>query len=108
APLAVKIVHTDNGGEFDGEFEEVCRELCIKQEESPPHSPQSNGVAERALGLIKDAARSGLIQAMVIFPDAPNFPSLWAEAILAELEEKTNTHIRSFLEERAAIRSLME
>ncbi|CAN0423312.1 unnamed protein product, partial [Pylaiella littoralis] len=78
---AVKIVHTDNGGEFDGRFEEVCRELCMKQEKPPPHSPQFNGIAERALGLIKDAARAGLIQAMVIFSDAPNFPSLWAEAM---------------------------
>ncbi|CAM9653974.1 unnamed protein product, partial [Pylaiella littoralis] len=36
APLAVKIVHTDKGGDFDGEFEEVCRELCIKQENPLP------------------------------------------------------------------------
>ncbi|CAB1111413.1 unnamed protein product [Ectocarpus sp. CCAP 1310/34] len=76
------VVRSDNGGEFfEGEFGRVCRKYCIKQEFTPAHSPEYNGVAERALGLIKDAALTSRIQAPTLYPGAPNYPSLWAEAI---------------------------
>ncbi|CAB1100789.1 unnamed protein product [Ectocarpus sp. CCAP 1310/34] len=73
---------SDNRGEcIEGEFGRVCRKYCIKQEFTPAHSPEYNGVAERALGLIKDAALAARIQAPTLYPGAPNYPSLWAEAI---------------------------
>ncbi|CAB1105045.1 unnamed protein product [Ectocarpus sp. CCAP 1310/34] len=82
APSDVMVVRSDNGGEFfEGEFGRVCRKYCIKQEFTPAHSPEYNGVAERALGLIKDAALAARIQAPTLYPGAPNYPSLWAEAI---------------------------
>ncbi|CAM9840405.1 unnamed protein product, partial [Pylaiella littoralis] len=45
-------------------------------------------------------------QAFTVYGEPCDDPEM--ADLLAELEEKTNTHIRSFLEERAAIRSLME
>ena len=47
-PSEMQVVRSDNGGEFfGGEFKYVCRELLIKQEFTPAHSPQFNGVAKR-------------------------------------------------------------
>ena len=45
-------------------------------------SPQFNGVAKRALGLIETAAMAGRIQARELFPGAqlPTTESFWAEA----------------------------
>ena len=45
-------------------------------------SPQLNGVAERALGLIETVAMVGRIQARELFPGAqlPATEPLWAEA----------------------------
>ena len=67
-PSLVEIVRSDNGGEFfGGEFASVCNELLIKQEFTPAYSPQYNGVAERELGLIEEAAMAARIQAKVLF-----------------------------------------
>ena len=80
-PSAVMAVRSDNGREFfGGAFGELCRKRGIKQEFTPADSPKYNGVAERALGLINDAAVAARIQATEMYPDAPNYPSLWAEA----------------------------
>ena len=60
----VMAVRSDNGREFfGGAFGELCRKRCIKQEFTPADSPKYNGVAERALGLINDAAAAARIQA---------------------------------------------
>ena len=45
----------------------MCNELLIKQEFTPAYSPQYNGVAERGLRLIKEAAMAARIQAKVLF-----------------------------------------
>ena len=67
-PSLVEIVRSDNGGEFfGGEFSSVCNELLIEQALTPAYSPQYNGVAERGLGLIEEAAMAARIQAKVIF-----------------------------------------
>ena len=59
-PSLVKIVRSDNGGEFfGGEFESLCNELLIKQEFTPAYSPQYNGVAERGLGICNGGSYSG-------------------------------------------------
>ena len=74
-------VQSDNGREFfGGAFGELCRKHGIKQEFTPADSPKYNGVAERALGLINDAAVAARIQATELYPNTPNYPSLWAEA----------------------------
>ena len=45
-PSKVEIVRSDNGGEFfGGDFGEVCRQYCIKQEFTNAKSPELNGVA---------------------------------------------------------------
>ena len=80
-PSAVMAVRSDNGREFfGGASGELCRKRGIKQEFTPADSPKYNSVAERALGLINDAAVAARIQATELYPNAPNYPSLWAEA----------------------------
>ena len=82
-PSQLVTVRSDGGGEFcGGEFGDLCRLRCIKQEFTTADSPQYNGVAERALGLIETAAMAGRIQARELFPGAqlPATESLWAEA----------------------------
>ena len=46
APSGIKIgtVRTDGGGEFDGKIQSLLKELGIKRETTPPHTPQYNGV----------------------------------------------------------------
>ena len=83
APSKVVIVRTDGGGEFrGGKFRDLCRSRGIKQEFTTADSPQFNGIAKRALGLIETAAMAGRIQAHELFHGAqlPATESLWAEA----------------------------
>ena len=49
--LSIKCVRTDNGGEFEGEFQRELDRRSITHKHTPPDTPQYNGVAERALGL---------------------------------------------------------
>ena len=80
-PSAVMAVRSDNGREFfGGAFGELCRKRGIKQEFTPADSPKYNGVAEQTLGLMNDAAVAARIQATELYPNAPNYPSMWAEA----------------------------
>ena len=76
-------VRSDNGGEcFRRRVRNsVCRKRGIKQEFTPADSPKYNDVAERALVLISDTALTARIQAQVLCPGAPFYPSLWAEAV---------------------------
>ena len=83
-PSLVVIVRSDNGGEFfGGESASVCNELLIKQEFNPAYSPQCNGVAERGMGLIEEAAMTARIQAKNLFGHVqlPKTDKLWAEAM---------------------------
>ena len=44
----IKVLRTDNGGEFCvNEFEELCKKCGIARENTTPYTPQQNGVAER-------------------------------------------------------------
>ena len=80
-PSAVMAVRSDNKREFfGGAFGKLCRRRGIKQKFTPADSPKYNGVAERALRLINDVAVAARIQATELYPNAPNYPSLWAEA----------------------------
>ena len=83
-PPKVEIVRSDNGGEFfRGELGEVCKQFCIKQEFTNADSPKQNGVVERSLGIIQNAALAACTQAPIIFPlvQLPPTESLWAEAV---------------------------
>ena len=83
-PSELERVRSDNGGEFfGGEFGDVCRQYCIKQEHTNAKSPELNGVAERALGIIQNAALAARIQAPILFPhvELPPSETLWAEAV---------------------------
>ena len=80
--FAVMTVRPDNGGEFfGGDFGKLCRKRGIKQEFTPADSPKYNGVAEQALALIDDTTLPARIQAAVLYPGSPAYPSLWAEAV---------------------------
>src|SRR5947199_400514 len=48
----IKSLRTDGGGEYRKEMVELCKELGIKHEETAPYTPEQNGVAERANGVI--------------------------------------------------------
>ena len=81
-PSQVVTVQSAGGGEFcGGEFGDLCRSRCIKQEFTTADSPHYNGVAERALGFIETVAMAGRTQARELFPGAqlPATESLWAE-----------------------------
>ena len=78
--LSMKCVWTDNGGEFEGDFKRELNRRSISHEHTPPDTPQYNGVAERALGLLREKA----IILMEELDDVINVPreKLWAQAML--------------------------
>ena len=77
APAGIQIVtvRTDGGGEFEGEFQLLLKELGIKRETTSPYTPQYNGVVERALGFLRDKTVA-LLRGMT----AGKSGRLWAEA----------------------------
>ena len=78
--LSIKRIRTDNGGEFEGEFQRELDRRSITHEHTPPDTPQYNGVAERALGILREKA----IILMEELDDAINVPreKLWTQAML--------------------------
>ena len=90
----VERVRSDNGGEFfGGEFGDVCRKYCVKQEFTNAKIPELNGVAERALDIIQNAALAARTQAPILFPhvELPPSETLWAEAIHRACEALNRT-----------------
>ena len=72
--LKIKYLRTDGGGEYEGDLTPVLKDLGVKHEPTSPHSPQSNGKAERLNRTLNNYARAMLYQA--------NMPkSFWAESI---------------------------
>eukprot|EP00253_Pinus_taeda_P031654 PITA_31654 len=69
----IKVLRTDNGGEFcSKEFEEFCRKCGIAQQKTTPYTPQQNGVAERMNKNVDGRARS--------MPVVPGYgQEFWAE-----------------------------
>ena len=71
---SVKILRTDNGGEYiSKEFETFLKKKGITHELTVPYSPQKNGVAERFNRTLIEMARS-----MMHGKDVPKH--LWGEA----------------------------
>ena len=91
--LSIKCVRTDNGGEFEGEFQRELDQRSITPEHTPPDTPQHNGVAERALVLLRGKA----ITLMEKLDDVINVPreKLWAQAMLFECDV-TNKSVTTF------------
>ncbi|CAN0075317.1 unnamed protein product, partial [Sphacelaria rigidula] len=76
AGLKIGIIRTNRGGEFEGEFQNLLNSLSIKPEKTPPHTPQYNGVAERALGIMRDKTVA-LLRGL----EEGKTNRLWAEAM---------------------------
>jgi hypothetical protein len=54
----IKVLRTDNGGEFHGnEFEELCNKYGIARQKTTPYTPQKNGVVERMNRALMEKAR---------------------------------------------------
>jgi transposase InsO family protein len=51
-------VLTDNGGEYQGEFQQLLSACFIDHRLTSPNHPQANGLAERSVGTIKRALRT--------------------------------------------------
>jgi hypothetical protein len=71
----IKILRTDNGGEYTStEFEDFLKRKGIRHETTVPHSPQQNGVAERMNQTLQEAALSMILHAGLS-------RAFWAEAV---------------------------
>jgi hypothetical protein len=71
----IKVLRTDNGGEFCGnEFEEFCKKCGIARQKTTPYTPQQNGVAERMNRTLMEKARCMLSGAGI-------GQEFWAEAV---------------------------
>lgn len=61
--LKVKRIRSDNGGEFlSNDWTEYYTQNGIMHERTIPYSPEQNGKAERAVGIVKDGIRTYLIE----------------------------------------------
>ncbi|CAI7838835.1 unnamed protein product, partial [Closterium sp. NIES-54] len=73
--LPVLRLHSDRGGELSSDLlRAFCRAEGIRQTFTLPASPQQNGIAERRIGMVMDAACTSMIHAA-----APHF--LWPFAV---------------------------
>ena len=64
APLMVSKVRHDGGGEFCNKtFDEFCKSVGIGREKSAPYSQFQDGVSERSINIIDDAARTMMLYA---------------------------------------------
>lgn len=71
----VKVIRTDNGGEFmNKEIQEFVQEKGIKHQTTIPFTPQQNGKAERDMRTVVEAARS-MLKGKGLSKE------LWAEAV---------------------------
>lgn len=61
--LVLKRIHSDGGGEFMGEFEDLCDELGIKHTLSPPYRPDLNSFAESYWRILMQTTRAFLSHA---------------------------------------------
>ncbi|CAI7744545.1 unnamed protein product [Closterium sp. NIES-54] len=77
----VKIIRTDNGGEFIGaDFEAVLKKKGIQHQLTVPYNPQQNGVAERFNRTLQEGARTLLGRAGL--PDPFWVTALWQVAFV--------------------------
>lgn len=81
----IKILRTDNGGEFcNRKFDQLCENSGIIHQKSCAYSPQQNGLAERYNRTIVERARCMLFDS--------NLPrSFWGEAVLTSVKIMNST-----------------
>jgi transposase InsO family protein len=71
----IKVLRTDNGGEFcRNEFEEFCKKCGIEKQKTTPYTPQQNGVAEIMNKMLMEKERC-------MFSGVGLGQELWAEAV---------------------------
>ena len=94
--LPIECVRTDTGSEFEVELQRELDRRSVTHEHTPPDTPQYNGVAERALGRLREKA----IILMEELDDVMNVPreKLWAQAMLFACDV-TNKSITSSTDE---------
>ena len=66
-PSAVEVVRSDEGGEFKGDFANLCRRHNIRQEFTTADIAKFNGVAERHIAMIESAGKAAQVQAKSLF-----------------------------------------
>ncbi|CAI7847162.1 unnamed protein product, partial [Closterium sp. NIES-54] len=77
----VKVIRTDNGGEFiSANFEAVLKKKGIQHQLTVPYNPQQNGVAERFNQTLQEGARTLLGRAGL--PDPFWVTALWQVALV--------------------------
>jgi len=60
----VKVLRTDNGGEYvSAEFEQYLKEHGIRHEVTTPYTPQQNGISERLNRTLQEMALSHILHA---------------------------------------------
>ena len=98
--LKIGSIRTDEGGEFQGEFQEVLDSHGITHEFTPPDTPPYNGVAERALGLLREKSIAMLQEMTVaasgrLWAGAPNYACDMSNMCVASsLESGTSSYER--------------
>ena len=70
-------LHTDNGSEFQKEFEEACQQLAIPQWYSRPHTPKDNAVLERFNRTIQEEFVAMTEQDPLFIPDFNDALTEW-------------------------------
>ena len=66
-PSAVEVVRSDEGGEFKGDFANLCRRNNIRQEVTTTDSVNFNEVAERHIAMVESAGMAAQVQAKSLF-----------------------------------------
>ena len=73
--LKVKILRTDNGGEYvSHDFAKYCKDKGIFQQFTNPYTPEQNGTSERLNRTLIESAKSMMIHAQMPL-------DIWAEAV---------------------------
>ena len=71
----IKVLRTNNGGEFCGnEFEDFCKKCGIARQNTNPYTPQHNGVVERINRMLMEKEKSMLSSAGI-------GQEFWAKAV---------------------------
>ena len=64
-----KEIGFDNGGEFKGEFSQLCKNMGLKESTSLPWNPQSNSILERIHQALAGCLRTFELESMDVDPE---------------------------------------
>ncbi len=73
----IRIMHCDNGSEFQGNFEKICETLGILQVYSRPHTPKDNAMLERFNKTIQEEWLADLVQGLDDIKEANRDLTFW-------------------------------